>query len=230
MYLRKLILSLLLVGTSFECWAASTAQSLVFNVRSWQVEQGLPDNFVNEMVQDKRGYMWLGTAAGLVRFDSVTFKEFHDAGNSPDFGYNIRSISLTPEDTILTLPASGGVVEWKDGRPTVHPMTAELAGMTLLDLYVEPGGAIWVAAEPTSLIRWEKGKIERFGQNEGISRRVNRATFTTDGRGRTWVATGEYFGYYQDGKLVPWQSSSATLGTALLIAPARSGGVWVSSA
>lgn len=220
----------LLVGWFVVPALSSLGQEQKYTIKSWTVEDGAPDNFVNQMVQDKRGYMWLGTAAGLARFDSVAFKEFRDTAISPDFGYNIRSISLTPEGTVLTLPASGGVVEWKAGRPSLHPLTTDLAGLTLLDLYVEPTGVIWIGAEPTSFIRWEKGKIEHFGQSEGIGRRVNRATFATDGRGRTWVATGEYFGYYQDGRLVPWKASAGALGTALLIAPARSGGVWVSSA
>ncbi|MFT3783374.1 MAG: two-component regulator propeller domain-containing protein [Nibricoccus sp.] len=221
---------LLAWGTAAVAGTETQDRDLRFTTRRWTIDQGAPDNFINRVLQDKRGHLWLGTAAGLARFDGVGFQEYRDTINSPEFGYNIRDIAITPDGSILTLPASGGLVAWKNGEPTVHPLTSELAGMTLLDLFVEPNGVIWVAAEPTSLIRWENGRVQRFGQNEGISRRVNRATFAVDKRGRTWVATGEYFGYYKEGKLVPWQQSSGSLGTALLIAPSISGGVWISSA
>jgi ligand-binding sensor domain-containing protein len=35
----------------------------------WQTEQGLPQNSVNALLQDRNGYLWIGTFGGLVRFD-----------------------------------------------------------------------------------------------------------------------------------------------------------------
>ncbi len=66
--------------------AGSTAD---FNSRGWQVEDGLPGNVIQAITQTADGYLWIGTAAGLVRFDGVKFTEVFlkaDAGpkkNSP---------------------------------------------------------------------------------------------------------------------------------------------------
>ena len=200
-----------------------------FSTRNWQVEQGLPDNFINQVAQDKLGYLWVGTAAGLARFDSVNFKEYRDPAISSDFGFNIRDMALAPDGAVLTLPASGGVMEWRDEKSAVHPITGVLEGATPLDLFVEPGGAVWVGAEPATLIRWEKGVVHRFGRSDGVARRVNRMTFAVDGHGRTWVAAGEFLGWYQEGRLVPLNQPMSEIGSAILVAPARSGGLWVSS-
>ena len=201
-----------------------------FSTRSWLVESGLPDNYVNQVVQDKHGYLWVGTAAGLARFDSVNFKEFRDPQTSAEFGYNIRDMAVDPDGALFTIPASGGVAVWKEGSMSVHPVTSALEGLTALDLFVEPDGAVWVGAEPATLIRWEKGRVSRFGQSDGINRRVNRISFATDGRGRTWVASGEFLGWYHDGKLVPLNQPMSEVGTALIIAPSRAGGLWIASA
>ena len=206
------------------------ADDMRFSTRSWRVEHGVPDNFINQVVQDKRGYLWVGTAAGLARFDSVSFKEFRDPQTSGDYGFNIRDMAMAPDGAILTLPASGGVVEWRDGKSSVHPVSAQLGGLTPIDLFVEPGGAIWVGLDPATLVRWEKGEVRRFGKAEGVNRRVNRASFAVDGRGRTWVAIGEFLGWYHDGNLVPVNQPMTEIGTAVLVAPSRSGGLWVSSA
>src|SRR5688572_4919869 len=44
--------------------------------KSWQTEQGLPQNAVYCIVQDHDGFLWLGTENGLVRFDGVRFEVF----------------------------------------------------------------------------------------------------------------------------------------------------------
>src|SRR5256885_16045300 len=81
------------------------AEEVRSNVRSWRVEQGLPDNFVNQVVQDKRGFLWVGTAKGLARFDSVNFKEYRNPQNPSDFGFNIRDLAVGPDGAVFTLPA-----------------------------------------------------------------------------------------------------------------------------
>src|SRR5580658_5700955 len=50
--------------------------------RSWQSEQGLPQNKVTAMVQTRDGYMWVGTYSGLARFDGVHFTVFNE-NNTP---------------------------------------------------------------------------------------------------------------------------------------------------
>lgn len=40
------------------------------------IEEGLPTNVVNCGIEDKEGFIWLGTREGLVRYDGETFKTF----------------------------------------------------------------------------------------------------------------------------------------------------------
>ena len=41
--------------------------------RSWSTEEGLPSTMIWSILQTNDGYLWLGTASGLVRFDGVRF-------------------------------------------------------------------------------------------------------------------------------------------------------------
>ncbi len=53
--------------------------------RVWQVPQGLPQPAVYALLQTEDGYLWLGTPAGLVRFDGIRFTTTANcAGLSPE--------------------------------------------------------------------------------------------------------------------------------------------------
>lgn len=49
---------------------------------------GLPDNTVTDIVQDARGYIWLGTSNGMCRYDGVTFTTFR---HNPDDDTSLSS-------------------------------------------------------------------------------------------------------------------------------------------
>ncbi len=67
-----LIPVLVLAGTDT---GYATAQSrLVF--QNLTVDDGLPDNTIRAIIQDRRGFIWLGTQGGLVRYDGLEFRVF----------------------------------------------------------------------------------------------------------------------------------------------------------
>ena len=43
--------------------------------RTWQTEDGLPNDNVNSLAQTPDGFLWVGTPLGLARFDGVTFDD-----------------------------------------------------------------------------------------------------------------------------------------------------------
>lgn len=226
--------SAFLLGWLLCCWpCGGLAQSGAagdYATRSWTVEEGLPHNTVNRVLQDERGYLWAATGAGLARFDGVAFTEFALPQEGRPAGGNIRDLVRSGSNRSLLLPATGGVWECADGQLRPHPISASLAGESLLDLFAEPGGAVWVTTAPARIIRWANGRVQSFGPEAGIVRRVNRITFAIDGGGRTWVAAGEFLGYFAEDRLVPVGPSLANVGTAFVIAPARTGGIWLATA
>ncbi len=196
-----------------------------FVSRNWVTDDGLPHNVAVRVQQDAVGYIWVATMAGLARFDGQEFKMYAVPGGPASHHRNVRDFAVLPDGSVLFLPATGGVLQVKNDAVVVHPISAQVADETLLQLYVEPGGAIWLEAGQ-GLVRWENGRIERFGDADGINRRMLHFSWVTDERGRTWVAGADFLGYYQSGKLVRIKVPS---GSVYRIAPARAGGFWVYS-
>jgi signal transduction histidine kinase/ligand-binding sensor domain-containing protein len=49
-----------------------------FVVRTWRLQDGLPTNALRSIAQAGDGYMWIGTAEGVVRFDGMRFTDLPD--------------------------------------------------------------------------------------------------------------------------------------------------------
>lgn len=63
-----------------------------YRIDQWTADDGLPQNSVYSIIQNRDGYLWLATVDGLARFDGVRFTTFNKS-NSPGI-VNNRFISL----------------------------------------------------------------------------------------------------------------------------------------
>ena len=74
------VVLLLLVGLG-AAWPASALdpdKAFHHYVRNnWSIEQGLPQISALSLAQDRQGYLWVGTQAGLARFDGNRFVNFN---------------------------------------------------------------------------------------------------------------------------------------------------------
>ena len=93
--------------------------SIVFSgqieFESFNIEDGLAQNTVYEILQDSRGYLWLGSQGGLDRFNGYEFVNYeHEDGDSTSIPAGwIWSIS-EDSDGIMWLGTSGGNFGWFD--------------------------------------------------------------------------------------------------------------------
>jgi len=204
--------------------AADGGDAPRFYARTWTTDEGLPHNDVTHIIQDRTGYIWLATLGGLSRFDGREFKTVDLPLELKERGYNIRGLVEEADSSLLLVLPNGDVVRSNRGEFSIHPITASLKGETPIDLFAEPGGAVWVGTGEGNLFRWQNGRTEKFGKNEGIDRRAPVFSFATDGRGRTWIGTGSFLGYYSNGALVPFERR---LGSTILIADAHPSGIWI---
>jgi signal transduction histidine kinase/ligand-binding sensor domain-containing protein len=194
--------------------------------RNWTVDDGVPHDVVNGIVQDGRGCLWLATSAGLARFDGRSFREYPLPNLSLDHGYNIRAIAASDCESLLFLPAWGDVVSLRNGVFSPHPVSRWVHGQSILALFPESSGGLWLGMGDGGLVHWIDGRVERFGAAEGIRRHGADFSFARDGAGRTWIAGGDFLVRYDRGRLVPFPGRA---GTDALIAPSRSGGLWIST-
>lgn len=77
-----LYLFLMLLGKGY-------AQNSTYYFKNYQVQDGLSSNTITSILQDRKGFIWIGTRNGLNRFDGNTFKVFHnDLSDENSLGNN----------------------------------------------------------------------------------------------------------------------------------------------
>lgn len=74
------------------------AQGPTYYFKHYQVADGLSTNTVTAVIQDKKGFIWLGTRNGLNRFDGYHFRVFRHKREDPNSLGNNSILSLY-EDT-----------------------------------------------------------------------------------------------------------------------------------
>lgn len=110
----------------FLCWLLSiglvphavfalqqTSQAASYVVEQWGVRDGLPVNSVNGLAQDDKGYVWLTTFDGLVRYDGVQFTVFN-INTTPGLTSN-RLMDIVYADSALWLTSEDNQVIRFDG-------------------------------------------------------------------------------------------------------------------
>ena len=96
------------------CWIEDRGTATIFTTND-----GLPDNVVESILEDRRGYLWLGTHNGLSRFDpqTRTFRNYSEsdglAGNLLD-PYGAESSCRTPSGEMV-FGSSNGVTAFYPG-------------------------------------------------------------------------------------------------------------------
>ena len=81
----------------------------------WQIEEGLPQNTVQAILQTHDGYLWLGTEEGVVRFNGASFETF-DRTTLPVFDAS-NTVQTLYEDSRHTLwiGTNNGLISYREG-------------------------------------------------------------------------------------------------------------------
>lgn len=157
-----------------------------YKVDIWQTEQGLPIDLVHALLQTRDGYLWVGTARGLARFDGKRFTTF-EASEVPEVA-SLPILGLM-EDTEQTLwiGHSKGAVVYRNGVFKTAFSSEVTAGQRVYAFAQAPDGSVWSATE-NGLVHWDKGVIKLYQQADGLpTNRLRSLTF--DRAGVLWIAT-----------------------------------------
>src|SRR5689334_9219234 len=105
---RGPLLSILLTWSVLS--AALAPAAAPYLTRSRQSEDGLPSNVVRAIAQDGDGYLWVGTAEGVVRFDGHRFTGFPKEADAQLARLPVRSFFPLANGEVWVTTGNGGTL------------------------------------------------------------------------------------------------------------------------
>ena len=116
-----------------------------FTFRSWQREQGLPENYVRALAQTRDGYLWVGSDDGVSRFDGVSF---FPLGLQEGFQSGPVKVLLGDSRGALWIGSEGGGLNcWQGGKLTTFTVREGLPSDSITALAQDARGRIWVGTQ-----------------------------------------------------------------------------------
>ena len=160
--------------------------------RSYGLHEGLPSSKVNVVAQDATGFVWVGTASGLSRFDGVAFST---PGLGPDAAHALPAMPVTAllvdRDGRIWMggaelglarydPATGAYVHWDDG----------LVDADVRAIAQARDGTIWVGtSDGLDRMRPDGSGLEHIGAGPGELASTSINTLHAADDGRLWIGT-----------------------------------------
>jgi signal transduction histidine kinase/ligand-binding sensor domain-containing protein len=126
-----------------------------FTVRTWNENDGLSVSRITAIEQDHDGYLWLGTDAGLVKFDGVRFVPIVDVGGVRLPVAPIPAL-LSASDRSLWIGTVGpfGLARLHNGRITQYGVDRGLLPGYVMTLLEDRAGGLW-AGNASGLFRFD---------------------------------------------------------------------------
>lgn len=115
--------------------------------RVWQTQDGLPENMSQAFAQTPDGYLWIGTAGALVRFDGVRFVTF-DRGNTQQMKENsIFCLTVSRDGSLWAGTDGGGLLRYQNGNFQNYSAKDGLANEFVRAVYEDHQGILWVGTD-----------------------------------------------------------------------------------
>jgi len=159
-------------------------------------QNGLSNNQVNCILQDQRGFIWIGTNDGLNRYDGNYFTVFHNRpGDSTSISGNMITGLTEDKNGVLWIISADGGLSRYDYREAANRQfhqfkfkpgdSTSIPTNTINKMLDDGKGHLWLASNGYAVIRFNKqsGKFDRpvkGGPKTALDLRF-------DAKGKIWV-------------------------------------------
>ena len=172
--------------------------SLCVYFKNLSIRNGLSQNTVNAILQDRKGFMWLGTKDGLNRYDGLSFRKFkHDAANPRSIGNSFITSLYEDFNGNIWVGTDAGVYIYYPEKEAFEEFDCQSLEKTRIERSVsmiagDKQGRVWIAVEAQGMFCYDaRQKLLRNYPLSEISSNIK--CFTFDSGGTLWL------GFYGDG-------------------------------
>jgi signal transduction histidine kinase/ligand-binding sensor domain-containing protein len=167
-----------------------------------QSRDGLPHQTVTSILQDRVGFLWLGTQDGLARYDGHRFVTYGNDPEDPSTLTNsyVRALLEDASGDLWVATHGGGLSRWHRITDSFSHYLADgddpgsLADDNVLALYQDRDGMLWIGIAESGLDRLDPatGEFEHFRNDPSDPSSLSDdrvLAVVGDRRGGLWIGT-----------------------------------------
>ncbi|MBO4319994.1 MAG: hypothetical protein J5857_05940 [Treponema sp.] len=176
-----------------------------FVKKTWTTNEGLPGVTITDLLQDNKGYIWIGTYDGLVRFDGVEFTNYNRSVDEKYDFASARSIIQDSSGNLWVGHNDEGVTKISPhGEIKKFTMETGLPNNKVNALCEDKFQNIWIGTSSGICCITPDDMIFKPNVDADLDlETITVQDFFCDSIGRVWIATGtkDNFYVYQNNKV-----------------------------
>jgi signal transduction histidine kinase/ligand-binding sensor domain-containing protein/DNA-binding response OmpR family regulator len=128
-------------------------------------QEGLANNGVWCLAEDKEGSVWIGTYDGLSRFQNEKFTTYTIKDGLP--GQAIRMLHVG-RDGVLWIGTNSGLTRFQDGMLKTYTRKDGLSSDSPRAIYADQQGVLWIGTMGGGLNRFKDGRFTSITSQQGL--------------------------------------------------------------
>lgn len=197
MNIKRALSSFILGCLTYVSWGQGGF--LKSDIKFEHFSEGLSQNTVSAIEQDKYGFIWVGTWSGLNRFDGVDFKVYERfQSDSTSLGNNYVFDIFEDSRGDLWVGTSDGLSKYNWGMDNFETIRNDpndpesLSGTSITSIFEDSHGNFWIGTERSGLNLFDRDtkKAIRFIHESENPNSISNNSVTTifeDRTGRVWA-------------------------------------------
>ena len=195
----KYLIRILLLIFSFQIFSVGQPKEPHFI--SLSLEKGIPLNQTYAMIQDREGYLWMGTMYGLIRYDGRDYKVYnYDAENPESISFNdVISIYEDSKDNLWIGTWGGGLNmlnkdRTKFRRFIYNPKNKNgIRDNIVWSIAEDKKGNIWLETAAGGINKYSpatnKFSVYELGDSDSLHKQIHVNDLFVDSNGNLWAGS-----------------------------------------
>ncbi len=195
------------------------------NIQYLDIDLGRGSDQIEAICEDSRGFLWLGSSAGAIRYDGTAMTLYSEKN-----GLSSNTIREIVEDRKgqLWFATFGGGVTCYDGPHFIHFTENEgMSSNRIYSMLTDRKGNLWFGTYAGGVVRYDGSNLTIFTEKQGLSDQ-SVYSMMEDSRGNLWFGTVDGGACRYDGRSFTHFTEKEGLCSNLVysITEDRNGNIW----
>ncbi len=193
----------------------------------WTVDDGLPQNTVTSVMRARNGYLWIGTQAGLVRYDGIRFERFTGAGQGRLQSDFITALLEDRQGSLWIGTSSAGLARLQGHELTSFTTGEGLPSNAIQTLFEDRDGNIWIGTLGGGLLRYDATGFTSYSTKNGLAA-DDVLAIEQDATGALWIGANNGLSRLRNGGFTTFTTEDGLSGNVVRALETGSDGrLWI---